>query len=296
MPLEDRLIAFTIDERGLRTTQTDIGRMELTRLVTEGDATKLHTALFGSLNLAGIKTLVVVPDELLARVPFTALLNPRTLQYALDTTTVVVAPSATTYAALSRTAAIPRRSALVVGDPAFDQIAFPNLARLPAAAAEAREVASLYDSKVLVGSGATREALLKRMADHDVLHLGAHVDVSANRADVLMTSPVSAHELALKHVRRGSIAVLAGCRTGVRSGRSDVSSLAFAFLAAGSRSAVGTVREVEDQTTRIFSRRLHQLLVTGMPVAAAVRQVQLELRSRGFPAKTWGAFQVYGAG
>jgi CHAT domain-containing protein len=137
---------------------------------------------------------------------------------------------------------------------------------------------------------------LASLGDSDVIHIAAHAKVTDNRTEVLLTSALSSHDVAVKQVRRGGIAVLAGCRTGHRPADSDLSSLAFAFLGAGSRSAVGTLWDVEDNAARVFSRHLHRSLTAGMEVATAVRHAQLELRRLGLPARTWGAFQAYGGG
>jgi CHAT domain-containing protein len=83
-------------------------------------------------------------------------------------------------------------------------------------------------------------------------------------------------------------------------GESDINSLALAFIAAGSRTSVASLWDVNDSATRQFSVRLHELLRAGTPVAKAVRAVQLEmLHSRNGSlnnARSWAAFQVYGSG
>ncbi|HEX2100546.1 MAG TPA: CHAT domain-containing protein, partial [Candidatus Synoicihabitans sp.] len=179
---------------------------------------------------------------------FAALIHPQTRRHVADTTEVVIAPTASAYVRLLAVPDVPRKSALVIGDPAFDRGAFPALEHLPSAAAEARDVAARYRSRLLLGTDATGLSVLSSITDYDVIHIAAHAAVANGRTDVL----------------------------------------AFAFLAAGSRSAVGTLWDVDDHTTRLFSRRLHELLSAGTPVATAVRRVQFELRSRGFPVRTWG--------
>jgi tetratricopeptide (TPR) repeat protein len=120
LSLDEQLLIFTIDHRGLRATRVKIGRSSLEQLIARDRPSRLYPILLGSIDPRTVKTLVVVPDKLLARVSFATLIDSRTNRFVADTTDVIVAPSATAYVALAAMANAPRESAVVVGDPAFD--------------------------------------------------------------------------------------------------------------------------------------------------------------------------------
>jgi CHAT domain-containing protein len=193
---------------------------------------------------------------------------------------------------------------LIVGDPHFDSAKFPHFPRLPAASSEAKLIGVLYGANPLLGDAAQLAAVLDRIANAGVIHIGAHTLINVD--DPLLSSIVMSdgelriRDLASRRIRRGSVAVLAGCRTATHAGKSDINSLALAFLVAGSRTSVGSLWTVEDAATRKFSVRLHELLHAGTPVSQAVRRVQLEmLRSSDAElrdVRSWTGFQVYGGG
>ncbi|HYI07460.1 MAG TPA: CHAT domain-containing protein [Thermoanaerobaculia bacterium] len=310
--LEDRLLIFTIDDAGFRLTRNAVTRDELARRVAAftaemangGDARSaaqdLYQTLFGPLN--DVDTLVIVPDETLAPIPFAALVHPATGRYLAEDMAVVIAPSAGVFAQLASTPRPPLRSALVVGDPAFDHDEHPLLPRLPAAAGEARTIARMYPSQLLLGEEASATSFLERISEADVAHVAAHADIDARdpmRSGIVMAKGrLSIRDIVAQRVKPGSVAVLVGCRTAERNGDSDVSSLVLAFLAAGSRSSVGALWNVEDAVTRHFSVRLHELLREGVKVSEAVRQTQVEMLRSSDPAqrdvRAWAGFQVYG--
>jgi CHAT domain-containing protein/tetratricopeptide (TPR) repeat protein len=316
--LRDRLVVFALDRQNFNVIRVHIGREEigeridtLTTAIRRGRGWRLPAASIYDLLLGSLPTrldkydrVVFIPDALLERVPFVALINPSTRRYLIESSSVVIAPSATVFVKLSAMPEAHRETATVVGDPAFDSATFPGLGRLPAAAAEAKEIATLYRSTALIGDTARREPILERMRQTDIVHIGAHT-VTSTTDPLLSGIPMGSGELhlrdvAARRVRRGSIAVLAGCRTAAGSGPPDMNSFALAFLAAGSRSTVGSLWNIDDRATRSFSVQLHRLLRADTPVSDAVRSVQLEmLRSRDpslRDVRSWAGFQVYGGG
>jgi CHAT domain-containing protein len=314
--LRDRLVIFQLDQRSSRIVHVPIGKHALNQQIEtlasdikrngawRASAAVLFGSLFGSLSLADYENVVIVPDSVLEHVPFAALIDPTNRRFLIETSSLVIAPSASVYVNLLRIDKAPPRSALIVGDPEFDASRFPQLQRLPAASAEAKRIASLYESTPLVNDVARTAEVLDRISTADVIHIGAHTLI--NNEEPMLSSIVMSdgelrvRDLAARRVRAGSTAILAGCRTATRTGKSDINSLALAFLAAGSRSAVGSLWDVEDAATRRFSVRLHQLLREGAPAADAVRRVQLEMLRSSDPSlndvRSWAAFQVYGGG
>ncbi len=315
--LRNRLLVFSIENQSSHVTHVRVGRDELQRRVAalstaiiqrtdwQAAAAPMYELLFGSLRSAGrYERIVIVPDRVLEHVPFAALINSATKQFLIERSPIVIAPSASVYAKLSRIEESPPENALIVGDPHFDPAKFPHFTRLPAASAEAKTIGVLYGATPLLGDAAQLAAVLDRIANAGVIHIGAHtlinVDDPMLSSIVMSDGQLRVRDLASRSIRRGSIAVLAGCRTATRAGKSDINSLALAFLLAGSRSSVGSLWTVEDAATHRFSVRLHQLLLAGTPVSQAVRLVQVEmLRSSDRTlndVRAWAAFQVYGSG
>src|SRR5262249_39416641 len=124
--------------------------------------------------------LVIVPDGPLYGLPFGGLYDRGKARYLLEDHAILLTPSVS-YAltGLGRPAAPPPERALVVGAPAIRMEQYPDLAPLPDAEPEAREVAALYpQAELLVGSQATRERFLQSVARHDVTHFGGHAVAS----------------------------------------------------------------------------------------------------------------------
>jgi CHAT domain-containing protein len=315
--LRDRLLIFSIDHQSSHVTHVSVGQNELQKRVNamssailqrtdwQNAAATMDELLFGSLRVVDrYDKIVIVPDIVLEHVPFAALINPASRQFLIERLPIIIAPSASVYAKLSRMEEAPRENALIVGDPHFDSAKFPRFPRLPAASSEAKMIGVLYGANPLLDDAAQLVVVLDRIANAGVIHIGAHtlinVDDPMLSSIVMSDGQLHMRDLASRRIRRGSIAVLAGCRTATHAGKSDINSLALAFLAAGSRSSVGSLWAVEDAATRRFSVRLHELLRAGAPVSQAVRRVQLEmLRSSDATlrdVRSWAAFQVYGGG
>jgi CHAT domain-containing protein len=261
--------------------------------------------------LARATKLVIVPDASVAAVPFAALrAGDGTL--VVETKEVRYATSAADFLRGRERGAVARSAtALVVGNPAFDTTAFPRLPMLPSAESEARAVAREYRSAiVLTGADATRARVVGGMAASGVIDLACHTLLNprdASRSALLLAPDQGAPgTLSLQDVARLSLAsptvVLSGCRTAVTvSGAPPVlANFANAFLAAGSRSVVGTLWPVDDQSAREVSRLFHRDLAAGSSPAEALRNAQLAMLRSGRAAWTrpsaWAAFQVYGNG
>jgi CHAT domain-containing protein len=258
--------------------------------------------------------IVFVPDETMAGVPFAMLRDPSTGRYLIEDTEVIVAPSANAFvksAKNARPACAGGCTASVIADPAFDQRQFPTLERLPAAAAEIRGIAAMYQSSVTaVGQEATRRAFLDALHSSDVLQFAGHA--LPNDYDpalsVLPLAPDGAddgllylREVVSLRLARAPIVVLAGCGTASpSSGHGAVRSLSLAFLAAGSRSVIGTLWKIDDDAAHALALEFHRQLRSGFSASAALRSAQLAMLHsvdrRLRDPRTWAAFQLFGSG
>lgn len=173
----------------------------------------------------------------------------------------------------------PHRPAIVVGDPHGD---------LPAAASEARKVASQLGGTALVGGAATRAAFAMA-AGVDVLHVAAHTTQRRDGATLdLADGPITVADVA-KLGPAPRLVVLASC--GGAAGRDDAGngSLTTAFLDAGADAVVGTRWSVGDADAARFVEAFYANGGDRDPVRA-LGETQ---RASKLPATTWAAFEAF---
>lgn len=326
--LSNRMVILAIDRRGLRPYVLNVPAEQL---LSERDAllsaiaqrqagasdtaaTQLYDQLFAPLasQLAAAKELVIVPDETTTSIPFAALKNPRTNRYLVEDFVLTLSPSAATYAqTLAQTHPTDPARALVVGDPAFEQTLFPGLERLPQAESEARQVAAMYPgASIRLGGAASRTFVVEAIESVDVADIASHA--VANERDSSLSAILLApgadgdgllyvRDIAALHLTHAPVVVLAGCHTAT-TGRNaaSVGSLATAFLAAGARTVIGTLWNVDDDIAANASIALHGAMKHGEAPSAALRNVQLQmLRSsdgRTRSIHSWSNIQSYGCG
>lgn len=330
--LENELLIFVLRSSGLRLKRVPARRRDLetmsgrfwslsqgsteTRSRFRAHAQELHRSLIAPIadDLQGSETVVFIPDKGLHRVPFAALLDPKTARYLVEEYAVAIAPSASIYAAsLDRDRGLSQGAAggvLVVADPRFEAKFFPGLRRLPQARAEADVVSALYPkSRTLRAESATKRVFLREAAAASVIHFAGHALAETNpllSTLVLAPEPAAgdsgllyARDISALELPATRLVVLAACDTagGPASGTEGVLSLARAFLTAGVPAVVGTLAPVEDRAAAILLTAFHRRLAAGDDPVSALRAAQLsqiagpeEFRD---PA-SWSAFQLIG--
>jgi CHAT domain-containing protein len=267
------------------------------------------------------KTLFIVPDKALHRVPFGALVSPASGKYLVEERTFALAPSSEVMVAASKTtqgmSQGSEEDVLSVGNPDFDREEFPELPDLPAASREAREVATLYpNSTLLQGKLATKERVVGAMQKAAVIHLATHAisdDIKPARSLLALAreraaatrdefaSSLSASDIYGMHLPRARLVVLSACQT--NAGRvyrgEGVMSLSRTFLAVGAPQVVASLWAVDSEATaelmvRFHRRRKHE----GLSSVEALRQAQLELihspRASFQSPFYWAAFTITG--
>jgi len=266
--------------------------------------------------------LIIVPDGILNSLPFASLLNPTSQRYLLEDFTLVISPSANILVELlARSQANrvkPIQSLLAVNNPEFDRHLFPGLARLPGAGEETRELCSLYQiCEELSRKQATKDAFLRRAKNFDVLHLATHSIVSASEpllsAVVLAAergeraaqgeSLLAAHEIFRTHLPRTRLVILSSCNSLVNqpATHNGLGSLAQAFFSAGVPTVIGSLWEVNDESTADLMTAFHRCWRSShLSVSQALRQAQLTFLHSGNESWRhpvhWAAFHVSGDG
>jgi CHAT domain-containing protein len=316
----DSLFAWLVTRDSISVVRTNVGRAALARRVERAvqsrataDLEQLHALLVEpwAKNVAAGSTIIFVPDPVIERVPFSALLNRRSGRYLAEDYAAGVAPSALSFVA-SATVYRERSGdrALLVADPALDPAQYATLPPLDGARNEVSSVAKFYRApQVLTGDAATKEAFLEQVSNASIVHFAGHAltNDAAPRYSALLLATASGGDgrlyvgdltaETLAHVR---IAVLSACSTarGSRE-RGGTVTLARGFLAAGVPSVVGTLWPVADDVAEAFSRTFHQSMQQGHMPAAALRDAQSAMlhssREHLREPSAWGAFRLLGA-
>ncbi len=274
--------------------------------------------------------IVVIPDGNLYQVPFAAL-SADGEKYLLESHTISYAPSGTVFALLRSRAPDVPRELLAVGDADYGnvfqrgwasifrgvrELRRDSLGDLPGSGDEVQAVRSALkdvNSVVLSREQAT-EANFKRDADKPVtvMHLALHAVADTKHPDraalVFAPDPVGGEdgllqvrEIQTLPIAGTSLVTLSACDTSVGrvEGEEGVSSIVYAFLYAGVRSAVATYWPVEDTATADLMRDFYNELGHGTSKADALRRAQLRLadsRMEMHEPFHWAAFELIGEG
>ncbi|MCB9871240.1 MAG: CHAT domain-containing protein [Planctomycetes bacterium] len=255
--------------------------------------------------------LVIVPDGVLHRLPFHALIDPRASRYLVADHTVSYAPSVTALVEMKRLAATRRESRPAAGRVvAFGGPRMPEgYAELPGAVEEAEAIAKLFGVRPMTGDQATETRVKAAVDRADLLHFATHG--RADEARPMYSYLVfgrDARNDGLLHAReiadmtlRARLVVLSACETG--SGKEvrgeGLVGLGWAFLVAGVPAQLVSQWQVADAGTKELMVAVYRELATdrGLSPAAALRRAQLAaLRSeaRSHPY-FWAPFFLVGA-
>jgi CHAT domain-containing protein len=279
------------------------------------DGQALYSILFAHVlrSQERFETLVIVPDPAMDSIPFASLRDPATGRLLIEDVAILNAPSATVYlTSRDRTPASQGtpRTAVLAGDPEIALMQFGSLPRLPEAANEIRMISRMYpEAFARTGLTASRQWFMQKSVSSDVVHVAAHTVLNTEvpwfsvlplAADSSSDGLLYVRDVANMRFQRSPIVVLAGCKTGAAvSPHAALHNLALAFLAAGARSVVGTLWDVDDRVARVFSLTLHRQLSRGIRPAVALRETQLNMLRSTDPVlrspKSWSGFQLYGS-
>ncbi len=231
----------------------------------------------------------VVPDGPLMGVPLAALPSGESQPPLIATHTLVLAPSVTALAALlSESARVgpdnPGHAPLVLGDPGGD---------LPAARAEAVELAARLGIKPLLGADARFSALLQAK-DAPLIHIAAHAGLDASGPWLSLADTRAGVGDIVRAGLHPRLVVLASCASGATLEEELWGSLAAAFLAGGAANVLATLRSVDDTQARRLVTAFYQDNLYDGP-AAALAQVQRSLLATEPPSR-WANFVVVGQG
>lgn len=273
---------------------TVAGRLDVGRIRPDSAATAaLGRALLAPIasDLAGAEELIVSPDGALGLIPFDLLPGVRGERYLLQQLAVSYTPSARF---------VRRRGGRVEGPVRV------VLGEAPGTKQEADGIRQAWPEgtvRVLEGGDGTEGAALPARPP-GILHVAAHAvtDGRDPRATHLRLARDSTddgflHIAELAGHRMAPLVILSACSSvpGPVLGPEGPIGLARGFLAAGSRSVIGTQWPV-GPSAAAFTTRLHRYLAGGIDPARAARLAKLDLL--GDPATAnpfhWGTWMVFG--
>ena len=257
--------------------------------------------------LSGVKQLVIVPHAELHYLPFAALIDgSRRNQFLVERYDLGYAPSASLWVQLSNRSPSTRSSVLAFA---------PRARTLPGSRDEVESIASLYGpaATVLSDRDATEQRFREIVGKYDMVHLATYgvlnqhnplfsfVELSSDAAN---DGRLEVHEifgLAL-HAR---LVLLSACKTGLASGiESDIPAgddwvgLVHAFLSAGAEQVMATLWAVEDRSTAVLMKEVHQQLRAGESTRHALSQAQRAMLRNSSSSSPfyWAAFVDVGSG
>jgi CHAT domain-containing protein len=277
------------------------------------DARHLYDVLLGGLpRLKDAKQLIIVRDGQLHLIPFDALVDPSD-RYVVESRAVVYAPSATSFFLLRATSN--RKSSaqglLAVGGVPYQQ-SRTGLGDLPSSRDEALGAAAALPNRsntLLLGNQAT-ETAFKKSVNHRIIHLAVHAianDTSPDRAAFILLSdpqhgedgflyPSEIVQLPLN----ADLVVLSACDTAVGplEGEEGISTLARAFLLAGTRTVVSTLWTIDDDSTRYLMKLFYAELARQKSAPEALRVAKKSMLKAFGPRKAvpyfWAGFTLEG--
>jgi CHAT domain-containing protein len=200
----------------------------------------------------------------------------------------------------------------LMADPAFDRSGFPELERLPGAAAEVEAIGRLYaGARKLDGADAHAEAIMALLRRGGVAHFAGHAVFDDARPEQSFlvaatgreetSARITAAEIEQMDLRQLRLVVLSACQTArAQAGRSGgFAGLAGAFLAAGAGGVVGSLWRVDDESTRTLMERFHATYRESGDAGGALRQAQLQMLRSTDPAlrspAAWAGFRYAGS-
>jgi CHAT domain-containing protein len=343
---EKNLMIWLVTRDRLVTAQADISadtlRSKVTAYLNElrklGDieclnsqAAELYRLLIApiSKHLDPNRELCIVPDGVLQDLPFASLVSPEAKRYLTEDFSLVINQSASVFAHtidLSRNK--PRSESepfLALGNPSFNQQAFPKLFPLHKSEQEIERIRAFYPQRLILNRRhATESALARQIGNYEIVHLATHA-LSDQQSSMLSTiflagesdsasegqnpdrvafdGALRAHEIYRLKPERTCLVVLSCSRSalGDRSRNEAMGGLAQAFLVAGVPTVIASLWDVDDDSAARLMEKFHAAhRGKGLAFGEALRQSQISFLQTA-PARLrhpyfWATFIVTGDG
>ena len=256
--------------------------------------------------------IIIVPDRFSYRVPFAALRDEPAGKYLSERYRIRIVPSLTTLRLIQDCPADYHRQtgALVVGDPTVGIVHYNgrliDMTPIFFASKEAEMVAQLLGVQPLLGSRATKQAVLQAIPSVSLIHLAAHGN--AERGEIALSPQCTTNStpqeedylLTMSDIEgvqvRAKLVVLSCCHSGRGLIKKEgVIGIARAFLASGARSVLVASWALEDKATLKLMKHFYKHLVRGESASESLHQAVQWMRSNGYPKPAqWAPFMLMG--
>ena len=197
-----------------------------------------------------------------------------------------------------------------MGDPTVGEVQYngrlTDIIPLFFASKEAEMVGQLLGVQPLLGSHATKQAVLQAIPSVSLIHLAAHGN--AERGEIALSPQCTTNNtpqeedylLTMSDIEgvqvRAKLVVLSCCHSGRGLVKKEgVIGIARAFLASGARSVLVASWALEDQATAKLMKCFYKHLVRGESASESLHQAVQWLRSNGFSKPSqWAPFVLMG--
>jgi hypothetical protein len=152
----------------------------------------------------------------------------------------------------------------------------------------------------LEGRGATLDNVLRRLRQqkYDIIHFFGPIGFdNKDHALVLSERERLTGSMIKDHLRGNPIVVLDGDWSGKAAEGKPADALdgiAKAFLKAGAKTVVGSVRDIPGTGVRAFNEKFYEGVLGGMKFGEAIRQARNQLMKKDEYGKAWACFIMYG--
>ena len=256
--------------------------------------------------------IIIVPDRFSYRVPFAALRDEPAGKYLSEKYRIRIVPSLTTLRLIQECPADyhSQTGLLVVGDPTVGKVHYngrlTNVTPIFFASKEAEMVAQLLGVQPLLGSRATKQAVLQAIPSVSLIHLASVGN--AERGEIFLSPQCTTNStpqeedylLTMSDIEgvqvRAKLVVLSCCHSGRGLVKKEgVIGIARAFLASGARSVLVASWAVEDKATANLMKHFYKHLVRGESASESLHQAVQWMRSNGYPKPSqWAPFVLMG--
>jgi len=304
LPGEVVTIAIThSDVKVSRSSQPSAEIAALSNRAVEGDehaSEALYDAMIRPADriLSGATSVVIVPDRLLAGIPFASLTDRTTGRRLTERMPVAIASNASSLR-IGNGPAQKASSIAGVVLPSGDASTLPDSER------EVADVAAFYShSTALLPRQARWEALQRAATSANVIHIAGHTERQpGDGGEALLFA--GAEEGPLERVSwqtilaapalHAGVVVLAACET-LRPPKSATRALSLgAAFGAGGADVIGTLAPIPDRDAHALFRSIHRQLAAGFSATDALHIAQLEAirnETAGGRTRAWRALAV----
>ncbi|WP_299883946.1 CHAT domain-containing protein [uncultured Lacinutrix sp.] len=221
------------------------------------------------------KHIIIVPDQVLQKLPFEALVNKKNDHYFIEDSQISYAYSMSHLQALNTVQYDTKKELLAFAPVDFSDKSLP---KLPLSAIELQNIEAQYSGNIFTHNKASKTAFLEHVKDHNILHLSTHAELGDNGNPwiAFADSKMTLNEIYATKMNSDMV-VLSACQTGlgeVKKGE-GVMSLARGFFSAGTKSVVSSLWSVNDKSNEVLMSNFYKFLSQGDNKATALHKAKL---------------------